>query len=246
MAKNLVTGCTAEEGVFAALLAQRGVSAPETPIEGPRGLGRLVSEDASFAPLTDNIGRDWELLQNAYKPFPCGIVIHAPITAALEVERVPVSAITAVRMQVNPLCLELCGRREPKNAIEGTFSVYHWVAVSLVNREIGIRHYSDETVRDPAIVALRDRVTATANAGYRKDEAEIELVLRDGKSIRHHVDHAIGAIERPPSDGDLEKKLLDLAGVRLGPERAKSLARACWALPEASDAKSVVDAACPR
>lgn len=246
MAKSLVAACAGEEGLFAAVLAQQGMEAPEAPIEGKRGLGTLVSEGADYAAMTAGLGQSFELMRNAYKPFPSGIVTHAAITGALELaceHRPEPASIERVRLTVHPLCLELCGRRAPKTALEGTFSVYHWVAVALTARVIGIRHYSDAVVNDAAIAALRDRVEARADPAYRKDEAEVELVLRDGKALKRHVDHALGAIERPPSDPELTAKLADLVGGILPPERADILARACWRLAEAPDARVVLASA---
>ncbi len=232
MAKNLVAACAAEEGLFAAFLARAGVLAPAAPIEGKRGLGVLVAEGADYAAMTAGLGQSFELMRNAYKPYPCGIVAHAAITGALALARdhAPApAAIRAVRLAVHPLCLELCGRRAPQDRVEGTFSVYHWVAVALIDRAIFIRQFSDATVADPAVVALRDRVEARAEPRLRKDEAEIELTLADGTVLRHHVDHAAGSIERPPSDADLDAKLADLvAGVcrcRRAPRRSRRL---CW------------------
>ncbi|HZT52306.1 MAG TPA: MmgE/PrpD family protein [Stellaceae bacterium] len=246
MAKSLVAAFAGEEGLTAALLAQRGMEAPEEPIEGRRGLGGLVSEGAHYAAITDGLGRRFEVLRNAYKPFPSGIVIHAPLTGALELareHRPEPAAIAAVRLAVHPLCLELCGRRAPRSAAEGTFSVYHWVAVALAERAIGIRHYSDAVVRDPRIVALRDRVEAQADPALRKDEARVELVLRDGTTRARHVAHALGTIERPLSDAELTAKLTDLVSGVLPPERADALARTCWGLAEAPDARALVAAA---
>jgi 2-methylcitrate dehydratase PrpD len=246
MSKSLVGAFAGEEGLTAALLAQQGIAAPEEPLEGKRGLGVLVSEGANYAALTDGLGRSFAMTGNAYKPFPSGIVTHAAVTGALELARAhrpAPDAIVRVRLRVHPLCLELCGRRAPRSAIEGTFSVYHWVAVALSARSIGIRHYSDAVVADPAIVALRDRVDAVADPSYRKDEADIEIVLRDGAVLRRHVDHALGAIERPPSDADLTAKLLDLVGGVLSPAQANALVQACWGLAEAPDARGIFAAA---
>ena len=245
MSKNLVAGCAAADGVMAALLAQQGLAGPETPIEGSRGLGKVVAEGADYTRITAGLGRTWELMRNAYKPFPSGIVTHAAITAALElVEAHALAAedIAEIRLTVHPLCLELCGRRTPKDAVEGTFSVYHWVAVALKEKAIGIRHFSDATVADPAVVALRDRVTAEPAPGFRKDEAAIEVVLYDGTRLRRHVAHARGAIERPPSDAELTAKLVDLADPVLA-GRAGALAEACWRLESAPRVTALIAAA---
>lgn len=233
---------------MAAYLAQHGMAAPDAPIEGRRGLGSMIAPGADFAAMTAGLGNSFELMHNAYKPFPSGIVTHAAITAALELAREAVSdpaAIATVRLAVHPLCLELCGRRAPATAVEGTFSVYHWVAVALVERAAGIKQFSDGTVRAPAVVALRDRIEARAEPAFAKDEAAIEIVLRDGRSLRRHVDHALGAVERPPSDDDLGRKLADLVAERLAPEAAARLARLCWHLADEADAAVLVAACVP-
>jgi 2-methylcitrate dehydratase PrpD len=246
MAKHLVAGCAAEEGLFGAVLAQQGFAAPEAPIEGKRGLGALVAPGADFAALTEGLGTSFELMRNAYKPFPSGIVTHAAITAALELARdaaFDAAAIAAVRLAVHPMCLELCGRRAPTSALEGTFSVYHWVAVALTYRAAGIRQFSDEIVRDASISALRQHIEARPEPTYRKDEAEIEVTLRDGRVLRRHVDHALGAVERPPSDDALTQKLADLCADRLPREAAARLAQIAWGLADEPDAAKLVAAA---
>jgi len=247
MAKSLVSAFAGEEGLEAALLAQQGMEGPEAPIEGRRGLAALVAEGADCSAIAAGLGQSFEMLRNTYKPFPCGIVIHAALTGALELareHRPDPAAIERVRLAVHPLCLEMCGRRAPRSALEGTFSVYHWVAVAITARAIGIRHYSDAVVNDPAIVALRDRVEARADPGLRRDEATVEIVLRDGTTLARHIAHALGSIERPPSDAELTAKLADLAAGTLTPERIEALTRACWSLGSAPDARLIATLSC--
>jgi 2-methylcitrate dehydratase PrpD len=98
-------------------------------------------------------------------------------------------------------------------------------------------------VRDPAVPALRERIAARANPALAKDEAEIEITLRDGRTLRRHVDHALGAVERPPSDDELTHKLADLCADRLPPEAAQRLARIAWGLADEPDAARLVAAA---
>jgi 2-methylcitrate dehydratase PrpD len=245
MAKNLVTGFAAEEGLMAAFLAARGIDGPEAPLEGKRGLAALLAPGADLAPLTEELGTRFELLQNAYKPFPSGIVTHAAITGALELApELGTKAIERVDLKVHPLCLELTGRREPANAVEGTFSVYHWVAVGLLEHAAGIRQFSDALVRDPRVAALRARIAAEADPGLAKDEAEIMVALADGRILRRHVAHALGAIERPPSEEELTQKLRSLVADCL-PDRGARLVAASWALADSPDAASITAAACP-
>ena len=80
MAKNLVPAWAAQAGMQAALLARRGFTTSETPIEGPRGLGYLYATQPHWPALVEGLGERWEMLQNTYKPYPCGIVIHPALT----------------------------------------------------------------------------------------------------------------------------------------------------------------------
>jgi len=47
-------------------------------------LGILVPPDSQRA-FADGIGQRWEVLNNAYKPYPCGVVLFPVINACLEV-----------------------------------------------------------------------------------------------------------------------------------------------------------------
>ena len=51
-----------------------------------------------------------------------------------------------VDLVVHPLCLKLTGIKKAKNATEGTFSTYHWVAVALLNGRVSISQFSDACI----------------------------------------------------------------------------------------------------
>ena len=239
MAKNLVPAFAAEAGLTAAFLAQQGFTASATPLEGPRGLAALYTEASNLPALVNNLGTDFELFRNSYKAFPSGIVTHAAITAALDlVERasVPVESISAIEFIVKPLCLQNFGRRAPATAVEGTFSVYHWVAIALNFRAIKIGYFSDALTIDEVIVGIRNKIKAKADARYRKDEAHLKVMLANGTVVEQHVDYALGSVERPLSDNDLNLKLADLTQDVLPSDRAELLAKFCWNIEHESDA----------
>ena len=242
MAKNLVPAWAAEEGMKAAFLAGRDFTAADDSLEGPRGLGHLYARKTNFAALVDGLGKSWDLERNAYKPFPAGIVTHGAITGALElaqIHRMQQDDIERVELVVHPLCLELCGRRTPRTAVEGTFSVFHWVAVALLNGAISIRCFSDACVTDPIVMALRDRVTATTNPQFKKDEAHVRVTLKGGRVVEQHVAHALGSAERPMSDADLDAKFHDLADSVLGVPAANKLLQACRHVERLPDAAAL-------
>jgi hypothetical protein len=44
----------------------------------------VTSDSADLARIADGIGQRWEVLNNAYKPYPCGVVLFLVIDACLE------------------------------------------------------------------------------------------------------------------------------------------------------------------
>ena len=69
---------------------------------------------------------------------------------------------------MHPLVLELTGKRTPQTGLEGKFSVYFAAAVAIAAGAAGVKQFTDEWVRQPAVVALRDRVTATVDPVDRR------------------------------------------------------------------------------
>ena len=54
------------------------------------------------------------------------------------------------------------------------------------------------------------------------------IELNDGRTLTRHIEHAIGSLEKPMSDSDLEHKFSDLADGILSAERTKKLIELCW------------------
>ena len=248
MAKNFIPAWGAEAGLQAALLARQGISSSARPLEGPRGIGAMFAQHVNYSALVDGLGERWDLLDNAFKPYPSGIVTHGAITAAEELAEqagFDVRAIDRVELTVHPQCLKLTGLPAPRNAAEATFSVYHWTALALLNGRASVSQFNDAAVVDPAVVDLRDRISATDNADFAKDEADIRVFYRDGRTAQHHVAHAIGSKERPLSEAALTVKLHDLADGVLGTDATAELAELCWQLESLTDASAIVAAAYP-
>lgn len=85
------------------------------------------------------------------------------------------------------------------------------------------------------MTALRRKVVATVDDAIDEASADVTAVLKDGRREHVFVEHAIGSLERPMSDADLEGKFRILAEPVLGAERVARLMAACWKLGAAPD-----------
>jgi 2-methylcitrate dehydratase PrpD len=229
MAAFFVPAHAARCGVSAALLAAHGFTGSEATLEGDKGFVDVYAPGADLGLAVEGFGSYSELMANAYKPYPCGIVIHAAIDACLEVaaQLAPDDRIEAVRLTVHPLTVSLTDRRQPRSMIQAQISLQHWAAACLLQRAAGLAQGSQACIDDPAIAALRARVTAVADAALARDEAIADVTLAGGRTLRAHVKHARGSLARPLTDAELDDKFLAQACTRLTDAQARDLLRRC-------------------
>jgi 2-methylcitrate dehydratase PrpD len=100
-------------------------------------------------------------------------------------------------------------------------------------------------VRRDNVVALRRKVVATVDENVREESADVTAILKDGRKVRVLVEHAIGSLERPMSDADLEAKFHFLADPVIGAQKAGAAIEACWKLADAKDMSRVVASSRP-
>jgi 2-methylcitrate dehydratase PrpD len=229
MAGLVVPALAARSGVHAVMLAAKGFTCSDHVLEGDKGFVEIFSSGADINQATEGLGDRFELLSNAYKPYPCGIVVHPVIDACLEiVEQMTNAASPAmVTLKVHPLALSLTGRREPKTVLEAQISLFHWAAAVLLRRAAGLAQLRQDCIDDPVIKDLRGRINAIGDAKLGRDEAIAEVTLADGSSLRSHVKHARGSIARPMTDAELDEKFRGQAGVVLSGEASERLLRLC-------------------
>lgn len=248
MTKPFHVGKAAQNGLVSALLAKDGFTSSMTGLEAPRGFANVLSTRRDYGEIVDVPADSFQVLDNSYKPFACGIVIHPSIDACIqlaEAHELRPEDIEAVRLQVHPLVLELTGKTAPRTGLEGKFSVYHSAAVGILDRAAAEPQYSDARVNDTEVVALRQKVEAMATPGIREDEVIAEVRLRDGTTHQVHVEHAIGSVGNPMSNEQLERKFRSLVEPVLSAERTDALIEACWELDRLPDVSRVIAAATP-
>ena len=193
----LSAGFAARNGIVAARLAAAGLEAAAQPLEGKRGFIAVYGGDARVLALTENLGKTWELSGLDYKPYPCGVVIHATIDACLQLR-----GAESLTIRLHPLAMERCDRPEPRDAQEARLSAQHAAAVAVLHGAAGLEQFSDAAVRDPKVVALRRRVKVVMDDTIDKAAA----VVSDGRRTVEMPG------PRPMTDADLEAKFRALAG----------------------------------
>ena len=203
MARVLNAGFAARNGLAAARLAAAGFEGPARPLEGLRGFLSVFGGANDQGRLTDRLGEHWELTQVAYKPYPCGVVLHALVDACLE-QREKIRDSESIVVALNPLAVERTDRPEPRNALEARLSAHHAVAVAALRGRAGLAEFSDAAAVDPELQAFRRRVRVVPEGRLDKMAA----LVTAGKTV------ISAPASKPLDDARIEAKLRELAGPR--------------------------------
>lgn len=222
--KRLHAGWAGVGGITAAALARNGFVAPQAAYEGRYGLFSLYEKTPAthLERAVADLGRTWETLNVAVKPFPACHFVHAFADAAIALRRkgvqpAQVASVTALvpEEEVAVICEPAANKRRPANDYDAKFSLPYVVAASLRAGKFGLAELEEAALADPATLAL------AAKVGYRVDpdsgfpqhySGEVIVQLADGREIRHRESINRGAADRPLSNDEVEAKFAENAG----------------------------------
>lgn len=231
MTKSFHPGRAAQNGLTAALLAAKNFTSSEQSLEAKYGWANVVSTAHNYDDITKKLGESSELLKNTYKPFACGVVMHATIDGCIQLRnenKLAADDISSVELKVHPLVMQLTSKKTPQTGLEGKFSIYHAASVALVEGAGGIDQFSDRAVRDRMIASLRDRVSTVVDSSLHEDQVRITLTRKNGSPLEKFVEHAVGSLDHPMSDNDLEAKFSGLTVAVLSNQQQRRLMDLCW------------------
>lgn len=245
--KTLHMARGAQNGILAATLARQDFSSCPAPIEA---WAQLVSSTVDKSLISAKArGGSWQILENTFKPYPCGIVIHPLIDGCIDLHNtlnsnvrnndVPtgqetkptIDDISDIRVVVNPQCVRLCNIRHPCSGLETIFSLYHGCAVALLYGKAGPAEFSDRIARDPIVARIRDLISVETAEGIQDDEAMLYFKWNDAVPEKLvHIKHATGSLAKPMSKDQLELKFIDQAIKCISLQQANAAIKACWNL----------------
>ena len=231
--KPLNPGKAAENGVFAAMLANEGMKGPEEALEGPNGWFHAVTDEVHEEFLK---GSDHLLLHDCYfKLYPSCRHTHCGIDAAVALhDRVRPDEIDKVRVVIYPSAIKLAGLRIPKDADETKFSISYTLACALLQGNYGTDDM-DPPRLTPEVLELIDKTELVPDETM-EDRARkirgtrVEIVKKDGEIISETVLVPKGDPERPLTRADIVEKLRVCAKGQAEEEELDALVRGIEAM----------------
>jgi 2-methylcitrate dehydratase PrpD len=246
-AKSVSVGNAARNGLWSALLAQKGFDGPPEPLAGVQGFYHALAETPDLSLVTDGWGESWQIMATSYKPYPCGFVIHPVLDCVLDWRRDhPAADVTRVVVRGHPLLGVRTDRPDISTGRESQVSVQHAVAAALVTGKAGLDQFTDACARDPKVVALRSRVELLRDDSLSTIAAAVDIITADGRTHQLSQPAARGSDANPLDDSDLEAKLRSAAAGWDQHYDATPLIDAIWALDRSADVSGLASLAVPK
>lgn len=244
MTKPFHAGKAAANGILAAERGARGAATFDAL--GDNGVLTNFADAVDEAELFGAWDRDWELERNAFKPYPCGIVAHPAIDAAIEAGAgVSVDSVVGIEVSCHPLVPELMGIEQPKDGLQARFSARHGVAVGLLDGSVGLAQFSDGRATSADATRLREITRLVPSDDCARDAATVTVRVADGEDVVAHVPHARGSLARPLTDAELSAKVSALTEPILGTGSGAALLRAVEQIDTPTGFADVLAAALP-
>jgi 2-methylcitrate dehydratase PrpD len=239
-AKSVSVGDAARNGLWSALLAAQNFDGPPEPLNGVQGYYNALGEEPKLSLITEGLGERWEIMPTAYKPYPCGFVIHPVLDCVLGWRRGnPSALVEKVVVAGNPLMAARADRPNISTGRESQVSVQHAVAAALVIGKAGVDQFTDACVNDPKILVLRAKVSVVRDASISTIAAKVDVTTADGKTYHLSQPAARGSEANPMSDADLEQKLCEAASAWNPRHDIAPLIDALWHLDATEDASKL-------
>ena len=179
-------GVTAQAGWAATELARAGSVSITQAYEGAKGLAQAFAGRALDADMViGKIGRDWQTLRVAFKPFPVCAFNQTPVTAALDLrDRIAGRRIDRATVWMNPYECGYAGMdsKGPFSTIGGTLmSIPFCIAQTLLRGAPSMAMMTEYD--DAEINALVARIDLDADAAVPTLCCRILVHLDDGEVI---------------------------------------------------------------
>jgi 2-methylcitrate dehydratase len=236
--KAFAAADASRKAIFAAQLAQAGMTGPSNVFEGRLGFFNLISQKPTAPP---QLGEPFGIRRAFTKRFPVGQFCQTVAQAAVEARQLAgkASDIAEINISVSRSAIKIMAdgpdKWRPQTHETADHSIPYAAGLVLMYGKIEPEYYEDPYLHDPRLLELVSRVKCVASdeADRRESEfnlCELEIVLKSGERKTVRVEYHRGHFKNPMTDAEMEEKFRSMAQKQLSADRLNGLLRQLWAL----------------
>ena len=216
--KRMHPGWAAQSGLRAYAMAKAGFTGPRQVFEGTHGMFKVFA--SSIIPKTEylvnDLGEKFVSDSISFKPYPCGTMVQPYIDCArqLRSQTIVVDNIESIICDtaegiVHRLWEPLDTKRVPPTSYAAKFSVPFGVALGLLRGHADLADFSEESISDPALLALAAKVGYVIDPNNPYPAAftgHVGVKYKDGTTMETKQDFLRGGRDAPLTRDEINEK----------------------------------------
>ncbi|HEX9810307.1 MAG TPA: MmgE/PrpD family protein [Alphaproteobacteria bacterium] len=219
-------GMPARNGVTAATMVEAGFTCVPDDITGEDGYLQAFGQDAKPEELVRELGTRFEVMDTNIKKWSVGSPIQAALDSMEDLLRehgFGANDVAAITARLPDDRAFIVNDREMPD-----INLQHLLSVMILDGGLTfVVSHDEERMRDPAVRALKEKVTLVPEAFLTKARPErqaiVEVTLADGRKLEKRTHAVRGTPENPMETREVEEKARGLLAPVIGADRAGGL-----------------------
>jgi 2-methylcitrate dehydratase len=238
------------KAIFAAQLAQNGMTGPGQVFEGRYGFFKVMGRQPVQPP---QLGEPFGIRRAFTKRFPVGQFSQTVAQAAVEIRPFFKSPdeIQEINIHVSQSAIKIMAdgpdKWRPQTHETADHSIPYAAGLVLMYGNIEPAYYEDPYLHDTRLLDLVNRVKILPSDEADRTEqefnlCELEVVLKSGARKTVRVEYHRGHFKNPMTDAEMEEKFRLLAQKQLGADRVDNLLRLLRGIENAPQVSDIIAA----
>ena len=225
MVKRFHSGRAAQSAIYAAFLAQKGLTGISNVLEA--GYGGYLSTYSSIPRperLLSGLGEIWEAGQVGYKPYACVTSIHSSLDALLFImksNQLSPEDMARVDIGLSPMTYTHCAwEYKAQGVTAAQMNLYFNIASVAFDGVLFTEQYSESRWTDPKLFAFMQKVHAYIDPDIEamgvafRHASRVKITTTRGEVFDQEILNRRGSPENPLSKGDIQFKFRNVvAGI---------------------------------
>ncbi len=249
------TGMAAQNGISAALLAQKGLKGPANTLEGevgflkPFGWGKY-----DLGQLEEDLGKTYRIMGSAFKLYNGAHVWATPLDCLkqiIDIHQVPPDDVSEIRIIIPTMYTYVMPRfgekHYPQDYAEAENDPCYLMAAMMLHSQVSVAQFHEPTLTDGRMREMATKVAVEVDPALDaifketdKAPAKVRITLHNGSELEASQDYPRGTPQRPATRTELENKFRGLTVASIGEQRASRLIDSIGTLEEQDNLKELV------
>jgi 2-methylcitrate dehydratase PrpD len=236
----------AVSGLLAALLAQQNfIATREFLTAKDGGLYNTYAGGGKPDAAIAELGRHYELERIALRLWPSATLIQGMNTALFDLlakHKISATGVSRIAVGLSQNAFDMHGGFASYDGkFEALLSAHYAAAAILHDGALNLAQFAPERYEDPMLRAFAtEKVDVHADASVSGSQAIVEIVLKDGASLKARCDHPLGSFDNPLSRAQVEHKFRSYAANVLPPPAIEAVIDAVGRLENFDSARKLM------